>query len=499
MPRSKPKSSRLNEALRLRQLRGFLQLSQRDLATEFRVGHAAISSWESGARTIPGPILKLIEIYEKEAGLSAIDDLEYGWFSRNFRLSATIAGITARLAGHSLLKLFGSSGEPFSEVAAQKMAETMSDLKGLIMKAGQMMSYTDFGLADSVRKRFAVLLDHSTPLLNEKIVGVLEAELGASDLHFQSWNPVPIGVGSIGQVHEAKLLDGTPVAVKVQYPEILKLMESDLAYTHFIQMLGPVLFPKQDRHALIEELRERAQDECDYLKESGFQERLRHCFLNDPEMVIPRVYPKWTTQKVLTQERIEGKRFYDFVEQATQEEKNQAGRIIFKNAFQSVFLHQLVNADPHPGNYLFLNRRVHCADLKVAFVDFGGTLALTPDFVQRWRSYIQAVSSNDHIHARQLVIEMGYVPNPKSFDFDAHFELMKNLHAPWLTQGSFRFTREYLIRSWHLMLNNVNRSKLNLPREWVLINRLQWGLYSVLAILNAEQDWREIMQLLVLE
>ena len=115
MPRHNERTPRLDEAKRLRRLRNYLQVSQRDLANEFKVGHGAVSFWESGRRTIPGPILKLIEIYESELGLeshasqdeNSLKQIESSWISRNFKLSSVMAQIATRLAGNFLSKITG--------------------------------------------------------------------------------------------------------------------------------------------------------------------------------------------------------------------------------------------------------------------------------------------------------------------------------------------------------------------------------------------------------
>ncbi len=491
MPRHQPRTDRSVEATRLRRLREFLNISQREMAREFQVAHTAISSWESGARTIPGPILRLMQIYEKESGLpekAELTDLNSSWLSRNFKLSSAIAGMVTRMAGESFLRLMGAEPKPYTETAAIKLASTLGELKGLMMKAGQMISYTDFGLSESVREKFAILQDQSTALESSRIEAVIEQELGQSILQaFKSWDPNPIGNGSIGQVHAAQAKDGTELAVKVQFPEIERLMESDLQYTRFMDVLTPILFRKQDRQSLVQELRTRAKDECDYLREAESQKEFARIFSNDSNVIIPKVYDENSTARILCQERIHGKTFSEFVRTSSQEEKNQAGKILFRTVFQCIFRHGILNCDPQPGNYLFL-------DEKIAFLDFGCVKKLSPEFVSQWKEYLLAIMNDDRKNADQLIVAMGYVPNPKHFDFDFQFRMMKTIHAPWNAHQPFRFSREHVIESWNLtMQENINRSRMSLPGEWAFVNRLQWGLYSILAILGAENNYRELI------
>ena len=453
------------------------------------MGHAAISSWESGSRTIPGPILKLIEIYEREAGIS-LEHLQTSWFSRHFRLAAAVAGVTTRFAGHSIFRLMGvTPTESFTEASAKKIAGTMSELKGLIMKAGQMIGYTDFGLPEPIRNQFAYLQDQSMPLTSVAVQGIIEQELGVRAP--KQICPQPIGVGSIGQVHEVTLTDGTELVFKVQYPDIEKLMKSDLKYAHFLDLFGPFVFPKQNRAELIRELHERASDECDYLKEAAFQEKMRAHFQGFDRVMIPKTYPDFCTRKILAQEKMNGLSFQDFLSSSDQAARNQVGKTLFEVAFRSAFQLKILNCDPHPGNYLF-------SQAQVTLLDFGGTIELQDSLVLNWKRLLLALHQEDRETVGQLVMEFGYVPNKKGFDFDQHYELMRLLHLPWLVGGkngvSYRFDREYMIQCWTKMFKeNANRTKLCLPREWIFINRLQWGLFSILATLNAEANWGEIM------
>src|SRR4029077_13949540 len=95
MPRARRKQQRQNEASRLRRLRTTLGLTQRELAAEFQVAHGAISAWESGKQTLPGPVLKLLDLYEEEIGIGKDDHgflrLKSSMIARNAALSRMAA------------------------------------------------------------------------------------------------------------------------------------------------------------------------------------------------------------------------------------------------------------------------------------------------------------------------------------------------------------------------------------------------------------------------
>ena len=496
MPRHNTRNSRLDEAKRLRRLRNYLQVSQRDLANEFKVGHGAVSFWESGRRTIPGPILKLIEIYEAELGLetqtsdsSTLVQIDSSWISRNFKLSSVMAQIATRLAGNSFQKLIGTEVEPFSETIGQKLGDALGDLKGLLMKVGQMMSYTDFGLSDQAREKLIALQDRSTPLDSKLIEHVFEFEFKKNpNLAFAKWNVNPVGVGSIGQVHRATTREGHDVAVKVQFPDISASIDSDLKNTKFAELLFPLLLRKQDSTHLLAELRNKFSEECDYEREAKSITEFSKNFAKDEKILIPKVIEAFSTKKVLTTEYLNGKRFAEFLTSSSQDEKNDAGKTIFRMAFESIFQHGILNCDPNPGNYIFADSG------QIGFIDFGCVKHFEFNFTKLWRAYFMAFHDHDLNRANEIIVEMGYVPNPKTFDFKYHNEMMQAIYKPWLAEGEFTFNREYVVSlGKKITLENPNRSKINLPKDWVFVNRLQWGVYSVLATLESRANFREIM------
>jgi len=298
-------------------------------------------------------------------------------------------------------------------------------------------------------------------------------------------------MGSIGQVHEASLPDGTELAVKVQYPGIQKTLQTDLQYTRFIDLFGTLIFRDQDRESFVKELSLLADQECDYSLERTHQEAFRTFHENDPQILIPRTYPELSTGRVLTQEKLSGRSFRSLCETGSQSDKNEVGTVLFRFAFTSLLNHQLLNCDPHPGNYQFKGT-------SIIFYDFGCVKKLDPAFVDEFKSLIHAMLSGNRAAVAGLATKMGYVPNPESFDFDHHFALLEFLYRPWLTPGSFAFTPAYVEEVWNrIILNNKNRARSSVPQNWIFVNRLQWGLYSVLADLRAEADWGKILRSLL--
>jgi predicted unusual protein kinase regulating ubiquinone biosynthesis (AarF/ABC1/UbiB family) len=371
------------------------------------------------------------------------------------------------------------------------IADFLSHHKGALMKVGQMLSYVDLvDLPPSARDLLESLQATSTPMSPEVIAEVVRSELGDIPHRvFARWTPRPFAAASIGQVHRARLHDGTPVAVKVQYPGVEAATRNDLRSASLLAAVLQPVSGEIDSRLVAKEIRTRLLEECDYLLEANNQQRFRAWYLDDPEISVPQVFAQVSSKRVLTTGLSSGRTWAEFAD-APQEEKDRAGLTIFRMVFTSIFRHHCFNADPHPGNYLF-------RDDGIDFVDFGCVRRFTAEFVRRWRGLMRAVLEGDEYSHRVYLDSLRLTPEKDKrgeFDYAYHLEISQYLYRPWLTEGPFRYTQEYVKESFKLIVqDNPNRSRLRLPAEFVFVNRLQWGLNSVLAALDAEACWRDVM------
>src|SRR5207302_6294943 len=155
---------------------------------------------------------------------------------------------------------------------AGQVAQTLGNMKGALMKVGQMLSYLDDGLPQPLREALAQLQQDAPPMSASLAAGVVEQELGAlPDDVFAEWDPVPIAAASIGQVHRAMTREGVAVAVKVQYPGVDEAIRADLDNAGpFFSIMG-VLFPGLDPAPVVAEIKVRFLEELDYENEAANQ------------------------------------------------------------------------------------------------------------------------------------------------------------------------------------------------------------------------------------
>ncbi|MDQ1509717.1 MAG: hypothetical protein QOG50_1561, partial [Actinomycetota bacterium] len=291
--------------------------------------------------------------------------------ARSAQLAAIGARSGAAYAVHRT-RLATAPAERREELAAEYQMRTaaqvvnaLGNMKGALMKIGQMASYLDDGLPQPVRDALASLQQDAAPMSAELCAHVVRAELGDDpERVFAQWETEPIAAASIGQVHRAVTHSGTPVAVKVQYPGVDEAIRADLVNTDLLFRVLAMMFPGLDPGPLVGELRERLTEELDYTVEASNQRFFADAFAGHPFIAVPRVIDEFSTRRVLTTDLAEGARFAE-VEGWSQSERDLASEAIYRFVFRSIYQLHAFNGDPHPGNYLFRSGG------HVTFLDFG--------------------------------------------------------------------------------------------------------------------------------
>lgn len=387
-------------------------------------------------------------------------------------------GRVAATLGKSAVKT--AMGKPDDGAVGAELLGQLDRMKGLALKVGQMASYLEGALPPESAKALEKLQQNVEPMEWEAVQAVVETSLGAPlDELFDAFEHEPVAAASIGQVHKA-VLDGRPVAVKVQYPGVRDTLSVDLGN---LSKLGALArFGFSDAVDVVQELRERFEAECDYLAEADHTELAGRLLADEPGVHVPAVHRERCSDVVLCTEWIEGHTFQEFLDDSTQAERNAAGHVLFRTAFRMLFGHGVFNADPHPGNVLF-------TDAGVVLLDWGCVVQYDAAFIDRWKVLAKLTLEGRREDLPAAVVGCGFAEPGSRFDYDAHWDVMLYLYRPFLT-SNFTYSSDYVRESWQLMMaDNPNLRHMKMPREWTFANRLQWGLNSVLAALEAEGDW----------
>ena len=251
-----------------------------------------------------------------------------------------------------------------------RLRRTLEKLGPTFIKFGQLLSVRPDLVPREYAKELEKLQDHVPPFPFKQVKEILEKDFGRklSDI-FGSFEKNPIAAASISQVHRAVLKTGEEVAVKIQRPDVKKIMETDIEIMEYIAHVAENNMEDMKKFRpvkIIDEFKEWTEKELDFKLEARNAKRFYQNFKNSKTVHIPKVYDEMTSERVLTLEFIDGIELHD-VEQIKKRKLN-FNRII-KNGFDSimtqVFVHGIFHADPHPGNILVMN------DNSIAFVDFG--------------------------------------------------------------------------------------------------------------------------------
>jgi predicted unusual protein kinase regulating ubiquinone biosynthesis (AarF/ABC1/UbiB family) len=201
--------------------------------------------------------------------------------------------------------------------------------------------------------------------------------------------------------------------------------------------------------------------------------------------------PARSGARVLTSERARGHDF-DWLVAQPAGFRNAVAEVLFRFAFESIFRHHVFNGDPHPGNYLFHD------DGRVTFVDFGCVKHFDAGMVADWKRYVRAHLAGDRETFLAQAARLGFV-KPGAPVPPETYEYMQYFYEPWHAKGPYTFTPEYNAQSLGMVFDRSHPRwgallrQLNMPADFAIVNRLQWGLTSILSRLRATANWRAII------
>jgi ubiquinone biosynthesis protein len=250
--------------------------------------------------------------------------------------------------------------EEFALPLPAALKQILIDLGPTFVKLGQLLSTRPDLLGPDYIKALETLQADVPALDWTEIEPILQAELkGPLASLFKDFATTPIAAGSLGQVHRAQLLDGTVVAVKIQRPGIRTVIERDLAVLLSLAEFfkGDGIGQAYDLLGLLEEFRTSILGELDFCREAKNTEKLSHNlaqskFWQPGQVVVPRVYPEFTTERLLVLEWIAGTKLAEA--DLTAGQKQATATLIVQTIMQQMFLDRIFHADPHPGNFLYL-------------------------------------------------------------------------------------------------------------------------------------------------
>lgn len=380
--------------------------------------------------------------------------------------------------------------EQFLIRSAEDVAEVLGNMKGAIMKAGQMISFVADGLPPEARAALAILQSDVPPMAPSLAEGVIREDLGADpEKLFLDWDPIPVAAASIGQVHRAVMPDGRLVAVKVQYPGVDKAIRSDLDNAEMLtSMFAAVALKNMDVKPMVDELRMRMGDELDYRLEARCQAEFANRYRGHPFIHVPDVIPERSGLRVITSDWVDGCNWKEFLETATREQTQTASEVLFRFAEGSIWHHGVFNGDPHPGNYRF-----HPETGRVSFLDFGLVKRWTPGELESLSPILDAVLATDAPGTVKALVSAGFLPAKHGLDVEKVYEYCSGPYLPFQSE-EFTFTPDFVGKTLSKMLDLTGEfgeviRMLNMPPSYVILDRVVWGMSALFGHMGATAKW----------
>jgi predicted unusual protein kinase regulating ubiquinone biosynthesis (AarF/ABC1/UbiB family) len=247
------------------------------------------------------------------------------------------------------------------------LLEGMGYLRGAVMKVGQTLAILPNAVPEEIADTLDALHYHAPPmhfsLLREHVCNELG---GDPEEVFAEFDAAPFAAASLGQVHRARLKTGERVAVKVQYPGIGTTIRSD--FRNLLATMVPLRLSAdwENVKAQLADLERVLELETDYENEARMLERARSLFREDDRIVVPRVFERYSTRRVLTMENLDGLHLAEFLAtNPSQEMRDHFGAQILRAVGRMYYAGRMNYADVHPGNFFFQEGG------RLGVVDFG--------------------------------------------------------------------------------------------------------------------------------
>ena len=284
--------------------------------------------------------------------------------------------------------------------------------------------------------------------------------------------------GSVGQVYRATLFDDREVILKIQYVGLVEQTKQDLK---LLDMMVSYLYSNlSEIDNAITDIKQKINEELDYQIEKRNQQYTYQAFLNDPQIRIPQIIEELCTDKILTMEYMDGYTVLnEFINNSTQEQRNEVGKLIIKFIFKSLFHHRILYPDSHYGNFLVKNDTT-----AISILDFGCLVYMEPELINSLKEIHYSLKADDKNGFLEFIERLGIINSNTSEDSrDYAFEYFKLQYEPLLIDNDeFQFYPE-----WLDLVGDKNTELMkewNCPPNMVYLHKIPYGLYHLLTKLD---------------
>jgi predicted unusual protein kinase regulating ubiquinone biosynthesis (AarF/ABC1/UbiB family) len=418
-------------------------------------------------------------------------DDEANRFSRRLRrytqVGTNVGGVAAGMATRYVFGLAGGR-----EKNAAALAAALGGMKGPLMKVAQLLSTIPDALPPEYAEELSKLQAEAPPMGWVFVKRRMAAELGPDwQSKFGSFERESAASASLGQVHRATALDGSPLACKLQYPDMQSAVEADVTQLRMALAVQRRLEPNVDTSEIPDEIAARLREELDYELEARHMALYGLIFAGDPMIRVPRVVPELSTRRLLTMDWLDGGRLLDY-KTRPQEERNQITRALFRAWWYPFSHYGVIHGDPHLGNYTIFEADGRAAGINL--LDYGCIRTFHPPFVQGVIDLYHGLARDD----RDLVVhayETWGFKGLSNEQIDVLNLWARFIYGPLIDDRVRRIAEgtspsQYGRKeAFAVKRGLIEKGPIKLPREFVFMDRAAIGLGAVFLHLDAEMNF----------
>ena len=427
------------------------------------------------------------------------------------------ASIAANSLKHALSDqdLKKSSFKALMEVQAKRLAKELGQLKGSLMKVGQMLAlYGEHFFPEEVVDALKSLNEDSPPLEWEAVEKILNRRLNTEQLAALDIQVNALAAASMGQVHRAKIkATGEEICLKIQYPGVAKAIDSDVKTLRSLLAMFKLL-PSHSKglESMFKEIRGMLKQEMDYVRELRSTEFMSQALSNKKQYIVPKTYEQFSGPKILATSYCPGSNIDSpEVLALSNARRNSIGHDFAQLFLDELFVHNHVQTDPHFGNYKI--KLDEGASDAIILLDFGALRKFPKTFISHYKNLLQGALQQDEELCIKGAKGVGFL---KEDDNDELLECFTQLAflavEPWLPHDDPRMNQDLLDDNKHYIWsksdlpNRITKKAAEYaltfkmrppPREVVFLDRKIGGVFIVLKTLDARFDsWSMINEYL---
>ncbi len=405
-----------------------------------------------------------------------------GRLARYARVGTAMGGLAARVAGERFLGI-----KLEREAHAAELREALGGLKGPLMKVAQILSTIPDAIPQEYVQELAQLQADAPSMGWPFVKRRMTAELGADwQTKFQTFEKEAASAASLGQVHRAVHKDGRRLACKLQYPDMQSAVEADLRQLKILFGIYARMDQAIRTDRIHEELGDRLREELDYALEARHMGLYRDMLADVEGVHVPEVVPELSTRRLLTMTWVDGRKIVQFKD-APLEVRNRLALNMFRAWYVPFYEYGVIHGDPHLGNYSVRE------DHDINLLDFGAIRVFRPAFVKGVIDLYEALRDDDQAKAIHAYESWGFTKLTGEL-VDVLNIWARFIYAPLLEDRTRAIEETNNGRYGQATAAKVHEALrkvggVEIPREFVFMDRAAIGLGSVFLHLKAEVNW----------